>query len=524
MGISFCFFILFRKMSGIRQSEDSGPPEIDPTEVIFDKQRDLIGTGTYGKVYRGKCRGQTVAVKVPVRQNLTPKQLAEFRHEVGIMKRIFHPNVVLFLGACTEPGNFMLVTEYCGGGDMESILRSSAPLSIARKLHFAKDTALAMNWLHGINGILHRDLKPANLLTDENMRVKVTDFGFSQLKEGDDPLKDAKGPKGSALWMAPEVMMRKQFTEKIDVYAFGLILWEIWTRGVLFSKYDDFKPFIRAVTLDHERPPIPNDAKPSLAQLMEDCWHKDPEQRPPFKDIIWRLDQIYLDYAIQDDIARQFWHEHFFAPEQTLMERVKWRDFVKALGKSTGHSLVDIVALGSLFATDCQGPGASQEREVTIAHFNDMAYWFGPFVCPQRGSAILAWMKHLNSQLWFHGDIEREVAERRLLHRDDGTFLVRLSKNKPEHPFTISVMRPTANQAGCAPQHKRIRYVHGTGKWYAPVGGGTRCYNSLDEMLQDKECGLITPCPVEEEVNPYINTYLEDNIDFDEPETESKPN
>ena len=86
-----------------------------------------------------------------------------------------------------------------------------------------------------------------------------------------------------------------------------------------------------------------------------------------------------------------------------------------------------------------------KEREVTIAHFNDMAYWFGPFVCPQRGSvcfiiylynvwlivvfffeinqAILAWMKHLNSQLWFHGDIEREVAERRLLHRDDGIFL-----------------------------------------------------------------------------------------------------
>ena len=67
-------------------------------------------------------------------------------------------------------------------------------------------------------------------------------------------------------------------------------------------------------------------------------------------------------------------------------------------------------------------------------------------MCPERGSKLLKLMKELNSQPWFHGDIDREVAERRLLHRSDGTFLVRLSKNKPEHPFTGIFSKKKSNQ------------------------------------------------------------------------------
>jgi hypothetical protein len=139
-------------------------------------------------------------------------------------------------------------------------------------------------------------------------------------------------------------------------------------------------------------------------------------------------------------------------------------------------------------------------------------------MCPQRGTALLAWMKQLNTQPWFHGDIEREVAERRLLHRADGTFLVRLSKGKAEHPFTISVQRATRDNVGAAPQHKRIRHVHGTNEWYAPVGGRTAVFPSLEAIIADPECALTEVCPIEEVANPYINTYLEDNLDLDAPQ------
>lgn len=116
-----------------------------------------------------------------MKQNLTKEELEDFRHEVSVMSQIFHPNVVLFMGAATGGNNIRIVTELMST-DLESFLRkhgASTPLST--RIRMAKDAALGMNWLHGINHIIHRDLKPANLLVDENNRVKVTDFGFVRI-------------------------------------------------------------------------------------------------------------------------------------------------------------------------------------------------------------------------------------------------------------------------------------------------------------------------------------------------------
>lgn len=113
-----------------------------------------------------------------MKQNLTKEELEDFRHEVSVMSQIFHPNVVLFMGAATGSSNIRIVTELMST-DLETFLRkhgTNTPLST--RIRMAKDAALGMNWLHGINHIIHRDLKPANLLVDENNRVKVTDFGF----------------------------------------------------------------------------------------------------------------------------------------------------------------------------------------------------------------------------------------------------------------------------------------------------------------------------------------------------------
>lgn len=113
-----------------------------------------------------------------MKQNLTKEELEDFRHEVGVMSQIFHPNVVLFMGAATGSSNIRIVTELMST-DLETFLRKhGANTPLSTRIRMAKDAALGMNWLHGINHIIHRDLKPANLLVDENNRVKVTDFGF----------------------------------------------------------------------------------------------------------------------------------------------------------------------------------------------------------------------------------------------------------------------------------------------------------------------------------------------------------
>jgi serine/threonine protein kinase len=176
------------------------------------------------------------------------------------MSKIFHPNVVLFMGACTQPGTFRIVTELLHTDlevfclfvcffpiylmklfvFMQRLLRSDTTLPMHDRIRMAKDAALGMNWLHGISGIIHRDLKPANLLVDNNLTVKLTDFGFAQLRpeREDETLEDGKGgAKGTPLWMPPEIMLGRPFSEKVDVYSYGIILWQILTRQVCFVVY-----------------------------------------------------------------------------------------------------------------------------------------------------------------------------------------------------------------------------------------------------------------------------------------------
>ena len=93
-------------------------------------------------------------------------------------------------------------------------------------------------------------------------------------------------------------MMGKAFDEKIDVYAFGLIIWEVWTRGILFSDFEEYEPFVEAITKEHIRPPIPEDTPDSLSLLMSDCWSPDPKSRPSFKNITPRLDSITVDVVL----------------------------------------------------------------------------------------------------------------------------------------------------------------------------------------------------------------------------------
>ncbi|KAK9724952.1 hypothetical protein RND81_05G110900 [Saponaria officinalis] len=193
---------------------------------------EQIGQGSCGTVYHGLWHGSDVAIKVFSQQEYSKEVIFSFRQEVSLMKRLRHPNILLFMGAVTSPPRLCIVTEFLPRGSLFCLLqKSTSKLDWRRRLHMALDIARGMNYLHNCNPpIVHRDLKSSNLLVDKNWSVKVADFGLSRVKH--DTYLATKTGKGTPQWMAPEVTQNERSNEKSDLYSFGVVLWELATQKI----------------------------------------------------------------------------------------------------------------------------------------------------------------------------------------------------------------------------------------------------------------------------------------------------
>ncbi|KAJ4705130.1 CTR1-like protein kinase [Melia azedarach] len=246
-----------------------------------------IGAGSFGTVHRADWHGSDVAVKILMEQDLHAERFEEFLREVAIMKRLRHPNIVLFMGAVTQPPNLSIVTEYLSRGSLYRLLHKPGAREVLderRRLNMAYDVAKGMNYLHRRNPpIVHRDLKSPNLLVDKNYTVKVCDFGLSRLKAN--TFLSSKSAAGTPEWMAPEVLRDEPSNEKSDVYSFGVILWELAT---LQQPWGNLNPaqVVAAVGFKGKRLEIPRDLKPQVASIIEACWANEPWKRPSFSNIM----------------------------------------------------------------------------------------------------------------------------------------------------------------------------------------------------------------------------------------------
>ncbi|GMJ13518.1 SUGAR INSENSITIVE 8 [Hibiscus trionum] len=265
--------------------EDIADCEIPWEEITLGER---IGLGSYGEVYRGDWHGTEVAVKKFLDQDISGELLEEFKSEVLIMKKIRHPNVVLFMGAVTRPPNLSIVTEFLHRGSLYRLLhRPNNQLDERRRLRMALDAARGMNYLHNCTPmIVHRDLKSPNLLVDKNWVVKVCDFGLSRMKHS--TYLSSKSTAGTAEWMAPEVLRNEPSNEKCDVYSFGVILWELSTMRQPWGGMNPMQ-VVGAVGFQHRRLDIPDDMDPTIAEIIRRCWQTDPKLRPTFAEIMAAL-------------------------------------------------------------------------------------------------------------------------------------------------------------------------------------------------------------------------------------------
>ncbi|KAI4337585.1 hypothetical protein L6164_015982 [Bauhinia variegata] len=268
---------------------------MDWLEISWDDLRikERVGAGSFGTVHRAEWHGSDVAVKVLTVQDFHDDQLKEFLREVAIMKRVRHPNVVLFMGAVTKRPHLSIMTEYLPRGSLYRLIHRPASgeiLDQRRRLRMALDVAKGINYLHCLNPpVVHWDLKSPNLLVDKNWTVKVCDFGLSRFKAN--TFISSKSVAGTPEWMAPEFLREEPSNEKSDVYSFGVILWELVT---LQQPWSGLSPaqVVGAVAFQNRRLSVPPNISPVLASLMESCWDDDPAQRPSFSNIVESLKKL----------------------------------------------------------------------------------------------------------------------------------------------------------------------------------------------------------------------------------------
>ena len=274
--------------------------EIDPDEIDYEGSA-RVGIGAHGEVFRAKWRGTPVAVK----QVADPagSSVAEIRHEIAVLAHMHHPRVVQFLGACTKGKPWLVLSEFMRNGSVADALMKldgeRLPLTIAGR--WAHDIAQGLRYLHERKPqpVVHRDLKPQNLLIDGSGHVKIADFGLAKvidqvkLKSMDENYV-MTGETGSYRYMAPEVFRHEKYSEKVDVYAFGMLLYQLTSpNGAPPLDHLGTVAAAEAMSLRHERPIISPKVSPLLKQLIQGCWHPDPAFRPSATECCKKLEELF---------------------------------------------------------------------------------------------------------------------------------------------------------------------------------------------------------------------------------------
>lgn len=257
---------------------------LESGSVIADRYRivALLGTGGMGAVYRAEdlVLAQTVALKfLPARFSTASGWLARFVNEARVARQITHSNVcrIFDIHVDETAAQVFISMEYVDGEDLRALLRRVGRLSRDKALQVAREICIGLTAAHA-KGILHRDLKPANIMIDGTGHVRITDFGLAAPREAIAAQEIRSGTPG---YMAPELFAGTDVSIRSDIYALGLVLYELFTGRPAYEG-DSLTEYARLHQRSEPTPPIQllPDLPPTIDRLIRQCLEKDPSDRP----------------------------------------------------------------------------------------------------------------------------------------------------------------------------------------------------------------------------------------------------
>jgi hypothetical protein len=270
-------------------------------------RREVLGEGTFGRVLRGRfvvaCQ-QTennvdLAVKI-CQENVEFDHMISLVNEAILMKKLCHENLLELLGVVLQPSSSPLIlTPYMHHGDLHKFLRHSRGIGIRRQLigsqqlvNFGGQIARGMEYLAS-QKVVHRDLAARNCLVDANLNVKIGDFGLAREVKQFDLYKMEHPTQLAVKWLALESLLYYIFTEKSDVWSFGIVLWELVTLGSQpYAGLDNYE--VTQYLETGKRLPRPLRCPDDLYSIMQSCWLPVPEERPLFSVLVHKLEDYEL--------------------------------------------------------------------------------------------------------------------------------------------------------------------------------------------------------------------------------------
>uniref|UniRef100_A0A672R0W4 mitogen-activated protein kinase kinase kinase n=1 Tax=Sinocyclocheilus grahami TaxID=75366 RepID=A0A672R0W4_SINGR len=291
-------------MIGKAYSTEHKQSQEDSWEVPFEEISELqwVGSGAQGAVFLGKFHGEEVAVK-----KVRDIKETEIKH----LRKLKHPNIITFKGVCTQAPCYCIIMEYCAQGQLYEVLRAGRKIMPSLLVDWAMGIAGGMNYLH-LHKIIHRDLKSPNMLITHDDLVKISDFGTSkELRDKSTKMSFA----GTVAWMAPEVIRNEPVSEKVDIWSFGVVLWEMLTGEIPYKDVDS-SAIIWGVGNNSLQLPLPESCPDGFKILLRQCWNCKPRSRPSFRQIL-----LHLDIASADVLS---------TPQETYFRsQAEWREEVK---------------------------------------------------------------------------------------------------------------------------------------------------------------------------------------------------